>query len=675
MKTLGIVLAFLVAPVFAGQFEDMTAEGHNFGAQQQGYLQGFANGQDARAGQYGGTGAVTADISPCNQTDANGMRKCGGDVVNEADNPQQYYGASQTTLEDQARLRASTDDKAQFVFGAHTSRPIYDVKPDDPLMKHTEANQNNMVSLSDTYSGCQDIAYGGTVTSSQDATCKKTGTAVFQNTTCHRSLAVACSNADANQPQSFTAADFTVAGAALSKSVSGNTVTFSASRGSNCSGYESYVTFNIEDARYIGQAVLDYMGWDDAVYVSINGTAIFMGRGNSTGIDPRGPVSRFNGCEYSVWAARDTNVDIKPYLKNGTNTLYIWNRVGGGGGVSASLKLTRFKKCNVADTFSETCDASFDHGKSTLVSSSCTSGSATVNLGYENATRSCWKWDDVYRWEDLPSYAEEPLCKTLRDSGCAPTGSTCLITNPSGWCQEYSQAFSCTTESPEKVMQVCADTLVCPDGKCYDAYKQPANATQDFMKAASYLAAMDDMRKEFDPNAVTVWKGEYKECSVNKTLIGSDQCCTGGSGTINAMGKTCNPTEQRIIDARNDKIVSFLGSWNECTQKVAGVCINELTHYEYCIWPSKLARIVQDQGRPMLGQQVARPCPGFMLQNPNEFEGIDWSRIDFSDFYADVMAHYNATAKPNPGAVSSQVQASQDALLNEYTQKMQQYGK
>lgn len=222
-------------------------------------------------------------------------------------------------------------------------------------------------------------------------------------------------------------------------------------------------------------------------------------------------------------------------------------------------------------------------------------------------------------------------------------------------------------------MQVCGDTLVCPDGKCYDAYKQPADATQDFLKAASYLAAMDDMRKEFDPDNVTVWKGEFKECSVNKTLIGSDQCCQGGAGTINHLGKSCNQTETQINQARDNKTVTFIRSWDECTQEVAGVCINKLTHFEFCLWPSKLARIVQDQGRPMLGQQVAAPCPGFRLQNPNEFEGIDWSRINFSDFYADVMTKYNATAKPNPSAVTNQVQQSQDALLNEYTQKMQQY--
>lgn len=675
MNKLGIVLTFLAVPVFAGQFEDMTAEGHAFGTSQQGYLQGIGSGVDSRAAEYGGTGAVTADTSPCNQRDANGNRTCGGEIVNEGDNPEQYYGANQTQLEDEARLRATTDEKAQWMFEAHSERPVYDVKPDDPLMKHDQANQNNMVSLSETYSGCKDIAYGGTVASTQDATCKKIGTPVFKDTTCRRTLSLACSNADANTQVPLQASRFTVTGTALSKTVSGNkTITFAGSRGGNCSpGWTSTIAFDIEDTRYVNEAILDYMGWDDSVKIWVNTNPVFMARGSNVNVDPQAGSRIF--CEFGAWFNRDTNVNLKPYLRNGRNNIVIWNRVGGSGGVSARFIFNFFKKCTVAETYGETCDASFDRAKASLVSSTCTAGPLNVNLGYETATRSCYQWDDVYRWEDLPSYAEEPLCQTLRNQGCAPIGSSCLLTNPSGWCQEYQMGFQCTSESPENVMQVCGDTLVCPDGKCYDAYKQTGDATPDFLKAASYLAAMEDMRKEFDPDAVTVWKGEFQSCSVNTTLIGSDQCCTGGSGTINSLGKTCNATEQKIIDARNAKKVTFLRSWKQCTQQVLGACVNELTHYEFCLWPSKLARIVQDQGRPMLGQTVAPPCPGFLLQNPNEFEGIDWSRIDFSEYYSDVTAKYNATAKPSPDGTINQVQQSQEALLNEYTQKMQQYGK
>lgn len=673
MKKLGIVLAFLAVPVFAGQFEDMTAAGHDFGASQQGYLQGIGSGVDARAGQYGGDGTVSAATSPCSQPDANGNKVCGGQVMDPSQSPEQYYGNDQTALEDEARLRATTDENAQWMFQAHTDRPVYDVKQDDPLLKHDQANQSNMVSLSETYSGCKDIAYGGTVSTTQDATCKKIGTPVFNDTTCHRSLALSCANSDANQKVPITVSDFTVTGTAFNKSVSADTITFSASRSQNCSpGWISDITFNVEDVRYVAEALLDYMSWDDSISVALNGTVVFTAFGGNIGLDP---FYSSRGCELSAWRSNDANKDLKPFLRNGTNTIRVVNRVGGGGGANIYLKLIRYKKCTIKETYAETCDASFDRAKAALVSSSCTAGPLNVNLGYETGSRSCYRWDDVYRWEDLPSYSEEPLCQTLRDQGCAPTGSTCLVNNPSGWCQEYQQGFQCTSESPENVMQVCGDTLVCPGGSCYDAYKQPADATQDFLKAASYLAAMEDMRQEFDPNAVTVWKGEFQTCSVNDTLIGSDQCCTGGSGTINDLGKTCNATEQKIIDARNAKKVTFLRSWTQCTQQVLGACVNKVTHYEFCLWPSKLARIVQDQGRPMLGQTVANPCPGFLLQNPNEFEGIDWSRIDFSEFYTDVMASYNATPKPSPAGAISQVQASQDALLNEYTQKMQQYGK
>ena len=75
----------------------------------------------------------------------------------------------------------------------------------------------------------------------------------------------------------------------------------------------------------------------------------------------------------------------------------------------------------------------------------------------------------------------------------------------------------------------------------------------------------------------------------------------------------------------------------------------------------------------MLGQVVDNPCPGFKLQNPNEFAGIDWSRIDLSDYYEDVQAKYNATAKPSPDGLTSQMQQSNTAMQDELNQKMQQY--
>jgi conjugal transfer mating pair stabilization protein TraN len=673
-KALAAVTCLFSLSVFAGQFEDMTSQGHDFAADQQSHINGYANGVDTKASTYGGDTTMGANTHPCNQVNAQGVKTCGGQTVNEGENPQQYYGLSQVQLEDEARLKASTDENAQYVFGAHQDRPDFEVRRDDPLFKNQESNQNKMVSLSDTYAGCKDIAYGGTITSTESAQCKKYGTAVYRDTNCTRTLDVTCSNPNVNQTWPYTASEFSISGPSLSKSVSGNVITFGGnSRGANCNGYDNYVTFNIENVDYVTEFVITDVSWDDSFYIEVNGTAVHMARGSAVGTSPMGAVNILNRCEYSAVFSNSTDKNVKPYLKNGSNTIRIWNRVGGSGFVKVIIRATRFHDCDPKDSISEQCEASFDRTKASLVSTTCTSWAASKTLYRDTVTRSCWEWQDTYRWEDLPTFAEDAQCASLRDAGCTPNGSTCDELSPSGWCKTATMNFQCMNESPEKTMQVCGDTLVCPGGSCYDQYKTTQNNTGDFMKAASYLAMMEDMKNNFDPANVTIWKGEFKECSVNKTLIGSDQCCTGGSGTINTMGKKCNPTEERINQARNDKTASFLRSWDECTQEVAGVCVNELTHYEFCLWPSKLARIVQDQGRPMLGQRVWKPCPGFKLQDPNELMGLDWNRIDLSDYFTDVTAKYNSTPKPNGDALKSQMEQSQDAMKDEYAAKMEQY--
>ena len=94
---------------------------------------------------------------------------------------------------------------------------------------------------------------------------------------------------------------------------------------------------------------------------------------------------------------------------------------------------------------------------------------------------------------------------------------------------------------------------------------------------------------------------------------------------------------------------------------------------DFCTWPSKLARIVQDQGRPQMGQIVDKPCNGFKLQNPNEFQLINWDLIDLSDYFSNVESKYSTTAKPDGQELKSQQQRSNNAVNDEYAKKYQQY--
>jgi conjugal transfer mating pair stabilization protein TraN len=87
-----------------------------------------------------------------------------------------------------------------------------------------------------------------------------------------------------------------------------------------------------------------------------------------------------------------------------------------------------------------------------------------------------------------------------------------------------------------------------------------------------------------------------------------------------------------------------VGSW--CDKKSLGSC--KITKEGYCCYPSKLVRIIQEQGRAQLGKVWGSPkspnCEGF---TPEEFARIDFDNINFSEFIGDIIK--NLPTNKGPG--------------------------
>ncbi|MDR0233432.1 MAG: conjugal transfer protein TraN [Zoogloeaceae bacterium] len=109
-----------------------------------------------------------------------------------------------------------------------------------------------------------------------------------------------------------------------------------------------------------------------------------------------------------------------------------------------------------------------------------------------------------------------------------------------------------------------------------------------------------------------------------------------------------------------------VGSW--CSATLLGGC--EEKREGWCCFPSKLARIIQEQGRTQLGKPWGDPeepdCSGFTEE---EFQKIDFDKIDFSEFIGDIMkalpskSESYAAARANQRAVETAA-----GLGNYYTQ-------
>lgn len=122
----------------------------------------------------------------------------------------------------------------------------------------------------------------------------------------------------------------------------------------------------------------------------------------------------------------------------------------------------------------------------------------------------------------------------------------------------------------------------------------------------------------------------------------------------------CDQEEGVLAMQRGQGLCTYVGTY--CTQKFLGSCLSRKS--SYCCYNSKLARMIQEQGRAQLGKSFGSAespkCGGL---TEAEFKQIDFSKIDLSEFIADIA---NNVQMPDV----SGLQAQQQEQIN---QKVQNY--
>jgi len=116
-----------------------------------------------------------------------------------------------------------------------------------------------------------------------------------------------------------------------------------------------------------------------------------------------------------------------------------------------------------------------------------------------------------------------------------------------------------------------------------------------------------------------------------------DDCCKHDNflfGMIDCSDK------EAVLDAKKEaEQCHYVGEY--CSQKVFGACVTKKK--TYCCFNSKLGRIIVEEGRKQLknldwGSAKNPNCRGF---SPEEFQKIDFSRIDLTEFTDDLQNQIN----------------------------------
>ena len=151
-------------------------------------------------------------------------------------------------------------------------------------------------------------------------------------------------------------------------------------------------------------------------------------------------------------------------------------------------------------------------------------------------------------------------------------------------------------------------------------------ANTGFVEATTRLnMALELGGEEFDREDMRFFKGKKRVCHIH--FGGLANCCKN-SGALVGLAN-CSASERELAEERNAGNTHYLGQY--CSRRVFGVCIRRSR--AWCVFGSKLGRILHQQARPQLGIGWSS-CRGFSVA---EVESIDFAALDLSEFTEDLM--------------------------------------
>ena len=184
----------------------------------------------------------------------------------------------------------------------------------------------------------------------------------------------------------------------------------------------------------------------------------------------------------------------------------------------------------------------------------------------------------------------------------------------------------------------CGSVRYCVGAGCETVRSQ---SNTGFVEAATRLnMALELGGEEFDRADMRFFSGQRRHCHIK--LLGLANCCTN-SGLLVGLGN-CSAGEKELAGERHAGNTHYLGKY--CSRRTFfGVCIRRSR--AWCVFGSKLGRILQQQGRAQLGVGWSS-CRGLTVA---EIEGIDFARLDLSEFTDNLMdgAMEPAVSLPDAG--------------------------
>lgn len=284
----------------------------------------------------------------------------------------------------------------------------------------------------------------------------------------------------------------------------------------------------------------------------------------------------------------------------------------------------------------------------TMQSEDCTQKAETKLVGTKPIFKNCWEKTRTYICNETGENTND--CQV--PDACSKKTSICLSRNSEdGKCQNWEHNYICQNASPPSgISGYCEEDIYCIDGDCVKSKRPQSN---DFSVAVNSLNLIGQVEEDFDTQNLRVFPGKHAKC--DKAIAGLQNCCSN-DGLLVKLGAGCSNKDHSVARNRQNGQCHQVGTY--CSKKTLfGICLKK--RKTFCCFNSVLAKTIHEQGRKQIGLDWGNAkfpnCSGYTVAN---FQKLDLSKLDLSDFYAEVLVDFTG---PNSNEV---IKAIRERLLS-----------
>ncbi len=267
----------------------------------------------------------------------------------------------------------------------------------------------------------------------------------------------------------------------------------------------------------------------------------------------------------------------------------------------------------------------------TFISSRCIDNAHEKIINGKAIQRQCWKEELNFRY----FHPEQRSCNFLKDLKVSLIHKKCIKDTPYG-CAVWELTFKLANEN--KDLGNIADISTFAANSTLNEEDEKKN--NSFAKVLSKLFILKEVKRDLeqsekDAKEASIFAGQKLSCSKNILENVVYDCCFCMKGlAVKANLAKCSAEELSLAERREKGLCHYVGYYSE---KLLDMLWKSRDIHVFCCFPSKLAKVLQEEGRKQLGKSwgtAKEPiCGGLKVA---EISKLDFSKLDLSEIYEDL---------------------------------------